>query len=221
MVAGDADRSSGGLWYEWDDDSLGMRPPLGAVSPDNMRQCFTTRGKVQAQLSGANVCLILHSLGIINHALREHRPKRGLVTPHSFLQAIKLRCILPGLLPSLDGLRVKRWLGFSLVENDGLNLLLLWLIVHTMRGDIRQRDATQDGLQEAKLERVSSECRHVEGVKVAAHPSGRVILGKKRRDVKHIGNQFPTGRPHDAGYVSAVAAVPASTINVEGGSAPP
>ena len=43
---GDEDLRSRGLWYGWDQNSLGIRPPLDAVSMDDLGQRFATRKKV-------------------------------------------------------------------------------------------------------------------------------------------------------------------------------
>ena len=41
-TAGDADLRSRGLWYGWDQNSLGVGPPLDAVSLDDLQQRFAT-----------------------------------------------------------------------------------------------------------------------------------------------------------------------------------
>ncbi|CAN0597055.1 unnamed protein product, partial [Laminaria digitata] len=47
---GDEDLRSRGLWYGWDQNSLGIGPPLDAVSLDDLGQRFATGKKVQPQL---------------------------------------------------------------------------------------------------------------------------------------------------------------------------
>ena len=44
-TAGDADLRSRGLWYRWDQNSLGVRPPFDAVYLDDLQQRFTTGKK--------------------------------------------------------------------------------------------------------------------------------------------------------------------------------
>ena len=44
---GDDDLRSRGLWYGWDENSLGIGPPLDAVSMDDLRQRFATGKNVQ------------------------------------------------------------------------------------------------------------------------------------------------------------------------------
>ena len=75
-TAGDADLLSQGLWYGWEQNSLDVRPPLDAVSLGDLQQRCATGKKVQPQLTGAHPRLSVHVLGILNHAMREHRPNR-------------------------------------------------------------------------------------------------------------------------------------------------
>ena len=42
---GDESLRSRGLWYGWEQNSLGIEPPLDAVSLEDMGQRFATRGK--------------------------------------------------------------------------------------------------------------------------------------------------------------------------------
>ena len=51
-TADDADLRSRGLWYGLGQNSLGVGPPLDAVSLDGLQQRFETGGKVQPQLAG-------------------------------------------------------------------------------------------------------------------------------------------------------------------------
>ncbi|CAN0556113.1 unnamed protein product, partial [Laminaria digitata] len=92
---GDEDLRSRGLWYGWDQNSLGIGPPLDAVSLDDLGQRFATGKKVQPQLAGAHARLSVHVLGILNHAMGEHRPNRDSATPNSLLRAIKLWYLMP------------------------------------------------------------------------------------------------------------------------------
>ena len=70
---GHEDIRSRGLWYVSDENSLGTWPPLDAVSLKDLGQCFATGIKVQTQLAGEHARLSVHVLGILNHALGEHR----------------------------------------------------------------------------------------------------------------------------------------------------
>ena len=97
---GDEDLRSRGLWYGWDQNSLGIGPPLDAVSMDDVRQRFATGKEVKPELAGAHARLSIHVLGILNHTMREHRPNRDSVTPNSLVRAIKLRYLMPALLHS-------------------------------------------------------------------------------------------------------------------------
>ena len=164
---GSEDIRSRGLWYGWDQTSLGTGMPLDAVSLEDLGQRFATGEKVQLQLAEAHARLSVHVLGILNHVMGEHRPNRDSATPNSLLRAIKLWYIMPALLHSLDG-RITRRQRFALVEREDIVFLLLWLMAYTRRGDLRQRDAAQEASEEAKLGRASSACRHAGGVKVAA-----------------------------------------------------
>ena len=91
---GDENLRSRGLWYGWDQNSLGIGSPLGAVSLDDLGQRSATGKKVQPQLAGAYARLSVHVLGILNHAVGEHWPKQD-ATPNSVLRAIKLWYFMP------------------------------------------------------------------------------------------------------------------------------
>ena len=84
-TTGDADLRSRGLWYEWDQNILGSGPPLDAVSLDDVQQRFATGKNVQLQLAEAHARISAHVLGILNHAMGEHRPNRESATPNSLL----------------------------------------------------------------------------------------------------------------------------------------
>ena len=81
-----------------DQNSLGIGSPLDAVSLDDLGQRFETVKKMQQQLAGAHARLCVHVLGILNHAMGEHRPNRDSATPNSLLRAIKLWYFMPALL---------------------------------------------------------------------------------------------------------------------------
>ena len=54
-IAGDEDLRSRGVWYGgWDQNSLGIGPPLDAVFLEDMGQRLSTGQKVQSQLAGAH-----------------------------------------------------------------------------------------------------------------------------------------------------------------------
>ena len=75
---GDDDLRSRGLWYGWVQNSVGIGPPVDAVSLEDLEQRLANGEKVQPQLAGAHARLSIHVLGILTHALGEHRPKPGL-----------------------------------------------------------------------------------------------------------------------------------------------
>lgn len=102
---------------------------------DDLGQRFATGKKVQPQMAEAHARLSVHVLGILNHAMREHRSSRDSATPNSLLRATKLWYIMPTLLHSPDG-RIKRQQRFALVESMNIVLLLPWLIPYTRRGDL-------------------------------------------------------------------------------------
>ena len=109
-----------------------------------------------------------------------------------------------------------------MVESGDIVVLLPWLTAFTGRRDSRPRDAAVEGLEEAKLERASSTCRHAGGVEVAA----RNLLVELRSEGNEetwntLVSKFP---PEDHAAVSAAAttaAVLASATEMEDGNAPP
>ena len=192
---GDEDLRSRGLWYGWDQNSLGIGPPLDAVSSEDLGQRFAAGKTVQPQLAGAHARLTIYALGILNHAMGQHRPNRDSTTPKSFPRAIKLWYLMPAVFRSPDG-RIKRRQRFVLLESGDAVLLLPWLIAYTKREGLIQRDAAQEASEEAKLERASSACRHAGGVKSGSiQPSGRTTISGERGNVEHIGGQVPPRRP--------------------------
>jgi len=87
------DREDGrrdGLLYPWDQNTLGIAGPLDDVPLEDLQQRFVTVVKVQSRLATAHAKLITHVLGLLNHALGEHRPHRQSETPTSLLRSIKL-----------------------------------------------------------------------------------------------------------------------------------
>ena len=54
-----------------------------AISMDDLEQRLTTREKMQPQLAGAHARLSVDVLGIVNHAMGEHRPNRDSTMPNS------------------------------------------------------------------------------------------------------------------------------------------
>ena len=97
-TAGDADLRTQGIWYGWDQNSLGVEPPIDAGSLDDLQQRFATGKKVQPQLAGAHARLCVHVLGMLHHAaMGGHRPNRDSETPNSLLRVIKLWYIMPAL----------------------------------------------------------------------------------------------------------------------------
>ncbi|CAN0558302.1 unnamed protein product, partial [Laminaria digitata] len=81
----------------------------------DLEQRFITVVKVQPRLATAHAKLFTHVLGLLNHALGEHRQERQSETPNSLLRATKWWYILPALLHSQDG-RVTRRESFASVE---------------------------------------------------------------------------------------------------------
>ena len=104
-----------GLCYPWDQNTLGIAGPLD-------EQRFVTVVKVQPSQSTAHAKLITHVLGLLNHALGEHRQSTQPETPQSLLRSIKWWYILPALLCSQDG-RMKRRERFASAERGDLTLL--------------------------------------------------------------------------------------------------
>ena len=93
--------------------------------------------KAQPRLATAHAKLITHVLGLLNHALGEHRQSTQSETPQSLLRSIKLWYIPPALLHSQDG-RMKRRERFASAERGDLILLLPWLMEYTRRTSTRQ-----------------------------------------------------------------------------------
>ena len=52
---------------------------------DDVQQRFATGKNVQLQLAEAHARISAHVLGILNHAMGEHRPNRESATPNSLL----------------------------------------------------------------------------------------------------------------------------------------
>ena len=69
---GNADLRRRGLWYGWDQHSLGAGPSLGAVSLKYLQQRVAAEKIVQPQLACAHARLSVQVLGILHHALGEH-----------------------------------------------------------------------------------------------------------------------------------------------------
>ena len=111
------------LCYPWDQDTLGIAGPLDDVPLEDFELRFTTVVKVQPRLATPHAKLSTHVVGLLNHALGEHRLSRELETPNSLLRAVKLWYILPALLRSRDG-RVKRRERFASFEHGDITLLL-------------------------------------------------------------------------------------------------
>ena len=103
---------------------------------------------MQPKLARTHARISVHVLGILNHAMGEHRPNWDSATPNSLLRAIKLWYIMPTLLHSPDG-RIKRRQRFAVVESGDIVLLLPWLMAYTRRRDSRQRDAASEASEEA------------------------------------------------------------------------
>ena len=116
-----------GLCYPWNQDTLGTAGPIDDVSLENLEQRYITVIKVQPMLVTAHAKLFTYVLGLLNHALGEHRQDRQSETPNSLLRAIKLWYILPALLHSQDG-RVTRRERFASVERGDITVLLPWLM---------------------------------------------------------------------------------------------
>ena len=128
-TAGDEDLRSRGRLVRMGPERSGYSA-IDAVSLEDQGQRLATAKKWQPQLAGAHVRLNVHMLGILNHAMREHRPNRDSTTPNSLLRAIKLLYFMPALLHSPDG-RIKRRQKFELVESGDIALLLPSLMAYT------------------------------------------------------------------------------------------
>ena len=70
-----------GICYPWDRDTLRTAGPIDDVSLEDLEQCFITVVKVQPRLATAHAMLFTHVLGLLNHALGEHRQYRQSETP--------------------------------------------------------------------------------------------------------------------------------------------
>lgn len=83
-----------------------------------------------------------------------------------------------------------------MVKSGDIVLLLPWLMAYTRRGDLRQRDAAQEALEEAQLERAWSPCRHTGGTKVAAcNFLAEPRPNWKRGGIEHAGRHVSLRRP--------------------------
>ena len=89
-----------GLYYPWDQDSLGVADPLDRVSCTDLQMRFITVVKVKPNLATTHARLITQSLGLVNHALGAHRPSGSPNTPNYLFRELKLWYILPALLHS-------------------------------------------------------------------------------------------------------------------------
>ena len=116
---------------------------------------YRIQENVQPQPAYAHAKLSVYVLGILNHAMGEHRPKRGLTTPNSILRSIKLWHILPALLNSLHG-RLKRRQRFSLVESSDVILFLSWLMTYIRRGNTRPSNCAHETSEAISMARVTS-----------------------------------------------------------------
>ena len=67
---------------------MGIGAPIDAVSFDDQGPRFATGKKLQPQLTSAHALLDVHVLGILDHAMGEHRPNRDSATPNSLLRAM-------------------------------------------------------------------------------------------------------------------------------------
>ena len=93
----------------WDLNALGMTEPLDNIPlVEDLQQRFVALVvSAQPTLATTHANLVTHVLGLLNHALGEHRQTRQSETPNSFLRSFKLWYIFPALLHSEDS-RVKR-----------------------------------------------------------------------------------------------------------------
>ena len=73
--------------YLWDQDTLGIAGPLDDVLLEDLEQRFFNVIKVQSRLATAHAKLFTHVLGLLNHALGEHRQNKQSETPNSLLRA--------------------------------------------------------------------------------------------------------------------------------------
>ena len=164
-----------GLCYPWDQNTLGIAGPLDDVPLENLQQRFVTLVKMQPRLATAHAKLITHVLGLLNHALGEHRQSTPSETSQSLLRSIKLWYILPALPHSQDG-RMKQRKRFASTERGDLTLFLPWLMEYTHRTSTRQIGQAREETDADMFKRASSACRRRGGVTVAA----RSLLAEPR-----------------------------------------
>ena len=116
-----------------DQNTLGIAGPLDDVPLEDLQQHASS---LLSTCSRAwllpTTSFITHVLGLLNHALGEHRQTIQPVTPQSPLRSMKQWYILPALQRSQDG-RKKRRERFSFAERGNLTLLLPWLTKYTRR----------------------------------------------------------------------------------------
>ena len=164
-----------GLCCPWHQNVLGIAGPLDDVLLVDLQQRLVTVVKVQPRLATAHAKRITHVLGLLNHALGEHRQTTPSETPQSFLRSIKLWYIFPALLHSQNG-RIKRREGVTSAEHGDLTVLLPWLMEYTRRTSTRQSGQAREETGPDMFKRVSSACHHPGGVTVAA----RSLLAEPR-----------------------------------------
>lgn len=101
----------------------GVAGPLNGVPLQDLKQRFVAVvKKVQPTLATAHAKLFTHVLGLLNHALGEHRQNRESETPNSLLGGIVVMvCIPPALLHSQDE-RVKRRQRFASVKREDVTI---------------------------------------------------------------------------------------------------
>ena len=134
------DREEGhrdGLYYPWDQNTLGIAGPLDDVPLEDLQQRFVTVVIVQPRLATAHAKLITHVLGLLNHASGQHRQSTQSETPQSLLRSLKLWYILSALRHSQDG-RMERRERFAPAARAVLTLLLPWLMEYSRRTSTRQ-----------------------------------------------------------------------------------
>ena len=157
-----------GLYYPWDQDSLGVADPLDRVSCTDLQMRFITVVKVKPNLATTHARLITQSLGLVNHALGAHRPSGSPNTPNYLFRELKLWYILPALLHSQGG-RLSLTERFQSAERGDLTTILPWLMEYTKDTATRLRGLEREATDAAKFERAASACRHQGGITVAAH----------------------------------------------------
>lgn len=146
---------------------MGVPGPLDDVRLDDLQQRFITAINAQPRLATTHAKLLTHALGLLNHALREHRQNRLSETPNSLPRSIKLWHILPALLHSQDG-RVKRCEKLAPVKRGDPSIFLPWLTEFTRWASSRRSGPVHEATDEAKFKRASSPCRSPEGRTAAA-----------------------------------------------------